>query len=120
MTTCTNFLSLAALRESWSLVVWLAWGFILIGAAVGTAGGGLAFVRAKEGLRQRLVLGALAGALTSWLVTQNTYTFARPLLPQGPRWYVLTAFVFWCVVGGYAGADGISTLWKAIGRGNKP
>lgn len=117
MVTSINFMPLGALLESWSLVVWLAGVLILLGAVVGAAGGGLAFARAKERLRRRLVLGGLAGALTGWVVMQNSDTFLKPLLAQWPRSYTLTAFAFWCFVGGYAGADGISILLKAIGRG---
>jgi hypothetical protein len=81
--------------------------FALLGAVAGVAGGGLAFARAKERLRQRPVLGALAGALTSVAVF-----FSMP----GPD-DTVTAHVFLCIVGGYAGADEISILLRAFGRG---
>jgi hypothetical protein len=99
-----NFMSSSVLLESWDLGLFLLV-FTLLGAVAGAVGGGLAFARAKEQLRQRLVLGALAGALISWVV-------ALPHYVRNP-----TSLVFWCIVSGYAGADGISILLKAIGRG---
>jgi hypothetical protein len=96
----------AALLESWPAPELVLGIFILFGAVVGVAGGALAFARAKERLRQRLMLGALAGALTSWLVFS---------LIRGPDDTIRT-HIFWCIVGGYAGADGILVLLKAIGR----
>jgi heme O synthase-like polyprenyltransferase len=92
---------LGALLESWLLPV-LVLPFVF-GAIAGAVGGGLAFARAKERLWQRLVLGAIAGALAGWVAVQRADT--------------ITQFVFCCIVGGYAGADGISILLKAIGRG---
>jgi hypothetical protein len=61
----------------------------------------------KPVVTQRLVLGALAGALTSVAVF-----FSMP----GPD-DTVTAHVFLCIVGGYAGADEISILLRAFGRG---
>ena len=96
-----------ALLESWPDPALVVSFFALFGAVAGAAGGGLAFARAKERLRQRLVLGALAGALTSWVVFSSM---------QGPD-DTIRAHFFWCIVGGYVGADGISILLKAFGRG---
>lgn len=81
--------------------------FALLGVVAGAAGGGIAFARAKERLWQRLGLGALAGALTSLVVFFSV---------QGPK-DTVTVHVLLCIVGGYAGADGISILLKAFGRG---
>jgi len=64
----TNFMPLGAMLESWPAPGLVLGIFIVFGAVVGAAGGGLAFARAKERLWQRLVLGALAGALTSLVV----------------------------------------------------
>ena len=94
---------LGVLLEGWDLPLFLLV-FTLLGAVAGAAGGGLAFARARERLRQRLVLGALAGALTSWVVALPHYVHTPTLL------------VFSCIVGGYAAADGVSILLKAIGR----
>ncbi len=77
---------------------------ILFPVVTGAVGGALAFARAKERLRQRLVLGALAGVLTAWFAWPGVHTN-------------ITAFTFLCILGGYAGADGISILLRAIGRG---
>ena len=101
MVTSINFMPPGALLESWDLGLFLLV-FTLLGGVAGAVGGGLAFARAKERLRQRLALGALAGALTSWVVALPHYV------------HTPTSLVFWCIVGGYAGADGISIL---IGRG---
>ena len=95
------------LLESWPDPVLLVSFFALLGAAAGVAGGGLAFARAKERLWQRLLLGALTGALTSLVVFYSMH---------GPD-DTIEAHVFWCILGGYAGADGISILLKALGRG---
>jgi hypothetical protein len=89
------------LLEGWLLPLLILPFFI--GAVAGAVGGALAFVRAKEQLRQRLVLGALAGIPTGWVAVQRADT--------------TTQFVFWCIVGGYAGADGVSILLKVIRRG---
>ncbi len=97
----------AALLESWPDPALVVSFFALLGAVVGAAGGGLAFARAKERLWQRLILGALAGALTSWVVFSSMH---------GPD-DTITTHVFLCIVGGYAGADGISILLKTCGRG---
>lgn len=101
MVTSIHFMPLGALLEGWFLPVLVLPFFF--GAVAGAVGGGLAFARAKERLRQRLVLGALAGTLTGWVAVQRADT--------------ITQFVFWCIVGGYAGADGTSILLKAIRRG---
>lgn len=95
------------LLESWPAPALVFSFFALIGAVAGSAGGGIAFARAKERLWQRLALGALAGALTSWVV----FWWIR-----GPD-DTIRAHVLLCIVGGYAGADGVSILLKAFGRG---
>ena len=92
---------MAALLEGWDVGLFLLV-FTLLGAVAGAVGGGLAFARAKERLRQRLVLGGVAGALISLVVALPHYV------------HTPASLVFWCIVGGYAGADGISIL---IGRG---
>ena len=97
---------LCALLESWPDPVLIVAFFALLGAVAGAAGGALAFARARERLWQRLVLGALAGALTSWAMFSSMH---------GPDDTIRT-HVFGCIVGGYAGADWISILLKAIGR----
>lgn len=93
--------------ESWPGPALVLSYFALLGAVAGAAGGGIAFARAKERLWQRLGLGALAGALTSLVVFFSV---------QGPK-DTVTVHVFLCIAGGYAGADGISILLKAFGRG---
>lgn len=89
--------------ESWLGPEFIVLFLILLPAVAGAVGGGIAFARAKERLGQRLVLGALAGVLTAWR-----------LFSIHPSLYL---FFVWCIVGGYAVADGISILLKAIGRG---
>ena len=106
MVTSTDFMTVVLL-ESWPAPVLVVSFFALLGAVAGVAGGGLAFARAKERLWQRLVLGALAGALTSLVAFFSM---------QGPK-DTVTAHVFLCIIGGYAGADGISILLTAFGRG---
>jgi hypothetical protein len=106
MVASTDFLTVALL-ESWPGPALVVSFFALLGAVAGVAGGGLAFARAKERLRQRLVLGALAGALTSLVVFFSM---------EGPH-DTITTHVSWCIVGGYAGADGILILLRAFGRG---
>ncbi|MGO8814149.1 MAG: hypothetical protein ACLQVG_05690 [Terriglobia bacterium] len=97
-------MSPSVLLESWGPPVGLiVAAFVLVGAVAGTVGGGIAFARARELLRQRLVLGALAGALTSSVMIP---AFMNPF----------TRFVLCCLVGGDAVADGLSILLKAIGR----
>ena len=114
MVTSMNFMPLGALLEGWGIGFLLLPIFILLGAVAGAVGGGIAFARAKERLRQRLVLGALAGALTGcWVALLGADTITTRT--QWPRLYTLS--FFWCMVGGYAGADEISILLKAIGRG---
>jgi hypothetical protein len=103
MVTSMNFMPPGALLESWLGPEFIVVFLILLPAVAGAVGGGIAFARAKERLRQRLVLGALAGALTG-----------LRLFMIHPSLYL---FFIWCVVGGYAAADGISILLKAIGRG---
>jgi hypothetical protein len=102
MVTSIHFMPPGALLESWLGPEFILVFIILFPAVAGAVGGGLAFARAKERLLQRLVLGALAGVLTAW-----------PLFGIHPSLYL---FFVWCIVGGYAGADGISILLKAIGR----
>ncbi len=110
MVTPINFMPPGALLQEWpsleSIVVVLAI-IILSPAVAGAVGGGLAFARAKERLRQRLVLGALAGWLTAWFAWRPGHSTAII------SWCVIS----WCILGGYAAADGISILLKAIGRG---
>jgi hypothetical protein len=106
MGTSIDFMA-AALLESWPSPALVLSYFALLGAVAGVGGGGLAFARSKERLWQRLGLGALAGALTSLVVFFSM---------QGPD-DTVAAHLFWCIVGGYAGADGISILLKAFGQG---
>lgn len=103
----TTLTPLSALMESWPDPVLVVAFFALLGTVPGAAGGALAFARAKERLWQRLVLGALAGAVTSWVLFSSL---------QGPD-DTIRAHAFWCIVGGYAGADGISILLKAVRPG---
>lgn len=103
-----NLLSLILL-ESWpGLVVVLSF-FALLGVVAGAGGGGIAFVRAKERLQQRIVLGVFAGVLTSCIVFWSV---------PGPN-DTITTHILCCIVGGYAGADGISVLLKTIGRSGR-
>lgn len=94
-----------ALLQEWpsleSIVAVLAI-FILFPPVAGAVGGALAFARAKERLRQRLVIGAVAGLLTPFLIA---WRGGHP---------TITAIICWCIFGGYAAADGISILLKAI------
>lgn len=92
--------------ESWLGPALVLSYFALLGAVAGAAGGGIAFARSKERLWQRIGLGALAGGLTSLVVF-----FSVP----GPK-DTIAAHVLLCIVGGYAGADGISILLKRFGR----
>ena len=94
------------LLESWPAPGLIVAFFALLGTVPGAGGGAIAFARAKERLWQRLVLGALAGALASVVVFFSVH---------GPD-DTLTTHVFWCIVVGYAGADGISILLKGIRR----
>jgi hypothetical protein len=120
--TSTNLMPPGALLESWGPPVGVIFTFfILLGAVPGAVGGSLAFARAKERLRQRLALGALAGALTSLTLLWNSHTLNKvfsniPTFEPG-RLTTLFVFVLCCLVGGYAGADGISMLLKAVGQG---
>ena len=106
MGTAIDFMA-GALLESWPGPALVLSYFALLGAVAGAGGGGIAFARAKERLWQRLGLGALAGALTSLVVFFSMHGPDDPVI----------AHVFWCIAGGYAGADGISILLKAFGRG---
>ena len=106
MVTSTDFMTVALL-ESWPGPALVVSFFALLGAVAGVAGGSLAFAKTTERLRQRLVLGALAGALTSLVVFFSM---------QGPD-DAITAHVSWCIVGRYAGTDGTSILPRAFGRG---
>ena len=99
------------LLEGWPTLGFVVLFIILPGVVAGAAGGGLAFARAKERLWQRLVLGALTGPLTCGFLLRHLVTL------QSTVTFRVFAFVFSCIVGGYAGADGISILLKAIGRG---